>query len=100
MERTAKMLRGEGLLVQATKISPTTMIWRSWTSEKRWTIHASEEAVEPSFSLERVLVEEMELGIVIVGLIFGRRCAFARGSGRGGLLVGRRVGSKALEFWV
>ena len=32
-------------------------------------IPSSEEAVEPFFFLERGLVEEMELGIVLVGLI-------------------------------
>ena len=53
-------------------------------------------------SLERALVVEGELGIAIAGLIFGRRCAFARGSGRGGRMVWRRRkgGSrdKALSF--
>lgn len=41
------------------------------------------------------------VGIVIVGLSGGRRCAFARGSGRGGrmALVWRRGGKgKALKF--
>ena len=32
--------------VQATKASPVKVIWRSWSSEKKSTIHASEEAVE------------------------------------------------------
>ena len=44
---------------------------------------------------------EGELGIVIVGLISGRRCAFAKGSGRVGRFLGwsrRMVGSKALKF--
>ena len=54
-------------------------------------------------SLERILVVEGEPGIVIAGSIFERRCAFARGSGRGGrFLLGRRRkgGStgKALKF--
>ena len=49
---------------------------------------------------------ERGLGIVIVigGLILGRRCAFARGSGRGGRMVWRRRRrggrGKALSFEV
>ena len=51
------------------------------------------------------MAEEMGLGIVIVigGLILGRRCAFARGSGRGGRMVWRRRWGgrgKALSFEV
>ena len=43
-------------------------------------------------SLERFLEAERGLGIVIVigGSIGGRRCAFARGSGRGGRMVWKR----------
>ena len=59
--------------------------------------------MKPFVFLERFLVEG-ELGIVIVDSIFGRRCAFARGSGRGDRSLGwrrRRVGSKgkALKFF-
>ena len=59
------------------------------------------EAGAPCVSLERVSVVEEGLGIVIGGSIFGRRCAFARESGRGGRFLGwsrRMVGSKALKF--
>ena len=46
------------------KVSPIHVPYRCWISSKSWMISLTEEAVEPYISLGRVLVVEMELGIV------------------------------------